>query len=157
MVPKFTSKTDMIGFLRALPKNAAYKKMLKTDFNHDADDLPDWKAEFLWKYYVQGQYEGIKGTALKSYAILGAGKMQTRYHVDLREENKPAPIINAPKPTVTVRVSKDESGVITFNTKYQKYDGYVNGKVVSRAATIDKVKACLTSRYNVSQFSVKEL
>jgi hypothetical protein len=44
------------------------------------------------------------------------------------------------------------TGTIVFNDHFKKFDGYFDGKVVSRAGSIGKVKECLTARYKVSSF-----
>jgi predicted SprT family Zn-dependent metalloprotease len=45
-------------------------------------------------------------------------------------------------------------GVIVFNPKFGKYDGYSHGKVVSRATTVEKVKKCLTEKYGITLFTL---
>ena len=55
MIPKFTSKTDLIGFIRALPHNANYIKLLKDDFGVEAPaDAPAFECEYLYKYSLEG-------------------------------------------------------------------------------------------------------
>jgi hypothetical protein len=59
----------MIGFLRALPVDANYRKMLSDDFGVIApDDADKFHMNYYWKYLVQGQYKGLKDQELTKYA-----------------------------------------------------------------------------------------
>jgi hypothetical protein len=70
MIPKFSSQTDMIGFLRALPQNANYRKMLSDDFGIVAPaDAEDFHVSYYFKYLIQGQYKGLKDQDLTTYAV----------------------------------------------------------------------------------------
>jgi hypothetical protein len=155
MVPKFKSLTEMLGFTRALPRNANYRKMLQEDFGYTVPaDAEPWQPEYFWKYLVQGQYHGIQGAELEAYAVAGAQKMKDTYKVDLRDEFRPVTVTATGQPKAArVAVPKHPTGTVVFNTSQGKYDGYVNGKVVSRAATVESVKKCLTVRYQVTEFN----
>ena len=96
MVPKFTSQSDMLGFIRALPVNAAYEKMLHDDFAIDAPaEAEAWQKEYLWKYLVQGQYMGKQGPELVKYAADSAEKFIAKNPFILSNDR-----FQSPKPVV---------------------------------------------------------
>lgn len=146
MVPKFTSLSDMLGFLRALPKNANYANMLHTDFNIEAPaDAPTFQKEYLWKYLVQGQYHNKSGEDLMQYAVAGVNKLQKEYHVDLREpEVKEQHITKTKVVKVSsgkrVKYAPQTDGTIQFVAHRKIYHGWKGGKIV--AVKSDKAKVC---------------
>ncbi len=154
--PQFATQTEMIEFFRTLPASTPYTNMLFQDFGYEAPaDAPDYQTEYFWKYLVQGQMKGLYGDELEKYAVDGTMKMKNEYHMDI--DRSVEVVVNGTPVPVKVRtvVAKHPTGTIVFNDKYKKFDGYVDGKVVSRAGDIDKVKTCLADRYNVFQFDVK--
>ena len=102
MIPQFTSQTDLIGFIRALPKNANYSKMLSDDFGIDApDDAPAYQKEYTYKYFLQGTYKGVDRAELVKYAAEGVDQlMKTLPHLKaepIESDLTPSPILVASK------------------------------------------------------------
>lgn len=151
MVPKFTSMTDMIGFLRALPKNANYVKMLKDDFGYDAPaDAEKWQPEYFWKYLVQGQYKGLTGKDLEKYAVDGALKIKDTYHVDLKDEKpqviKPVKVVATTGKPGRHKIEKQPDGAVTFAEHRNKWFGWMGGKVVVTVTTEEACRAKMAAR-----------
>lgn len=157
MAPQFDTQTAMIEYFRDLPSTTPYRQMLIEDFGYDVpEDAPDWQTQYFWKYLVQGQNKGLYGPELKQYAFDGTMKMKNEYGVDKAVDNPVEKSVDKKVKKTRTVVAKHPTGTIVFNEQHKKFDGYVDGKVVSRAVTVDKVKACLADRYNVFQFEVKE-
>ena len=173
MVPTFTSQTDMMGFLHALPTNAAYVKMLRDDFNIDLpEDAEEYQKEYVFKYAVQGQYEGKSGDALKQYAFKQAEKLAadlphivTKYYSD--DNPKPINTVDAtpktpkaPKVVMPEGATKFERvlklvtattvGIIKFNQKTQQFDAWIEGVHVSHKKDEAAVRAVF-AKYGVTK------
>jgi hypothetical protein len=148
MIPKFDSMSDMLGFLRALPKNANYAAMLAKDFGYNVPtNAPSWQREYFFKYLVQGQFKGLKGVDLEKYAVDGTMKIKNQYYVDCKE----------PSSEVKVKVVQPagQDGEVIFNTVLKKFEGYLGGRIVSRAVTAEKVQASMTKLHGVTKFNVR--
>lgn len=159
MVPKFTSLSDMLGFLRALPKNANYVNMLRTDFNIEApESAPAFQKEYLWKYLVQGQHQGKSGEDLMKYAVDGVNKIQKTYYVDLKEPQQTSATVTVvgARRKYSKRVAYP-AGTIIFNQRTKRYEAW-NGQINTCASSdnLDKLKAKLTKKYGITQFSVTD-
>lgn len=155
MVPKFSSQTDMMGFIRALPTNANYAKMLKDDFGI-ADvpaDAPEYQKEYLWKYLVQGTYMGKSEADLLKYAVQGVEKLAKELpHIKTKYDT---PVVvstgfNTIEKSTGKRGRKrrfeiQSDGVVALAQHVGLYCGWFGGKVVVKCATeakaIAKMKA----------------
>lgn len=152
MIPKFTSLTDMIGFLRALPKDANYTNMLRSDFNIEApDDAPAFQKEYLWKYLVQGQYHNKSGDDLMQYAVAGVNKIQKEYYVDLRDKPvdnrivKPAKVKVVKTGVKRTKYAPQADGTVQFVAHRKIYHGWKGGKIVAVKSDANKVRDILKS------------
>lgn len=158
MIPKFDSMSDMLGFIRALPKNANYRNMLINDFGYDVpEDAKQWQMEYFMKYLVQGQYKGIAGSELEKYAVEGTNKIKEKYYVDLLEGTGDVSVLSVGKrgrgrPKKEKNVFPD--GTIAKINGF--YEGFAMGRLVTRCKNIDRVKNTLTKKYNMSAFMIKE-
>lgn len=178
MIPKFDSTADMLGFLRALPSNANYEKMLKDDFDIDAPaDAPLWQKEYLWKFGVQGIKNGLTGEELIKYAADSTTNFVAKNPFMLKSERfvtdaNTVPTIKTSKPARAPRVpgsvqvsggrhakvqavlTPDMPCVILWDTKRNKYSGYLGGIFVSCGDTPDKVMKNVTKNYGVTKTEV---
>lgn len=168
MIPKFSSQTDMMGFIRALPANANYQSMLASDFGIVAPaDAAAYQKEYLWKYLVQGTYLGKSESELLKYAAEGVEKLaKTLPHITVKEtfvapvavQNK---IVKQPKVQSSGgtkrKMVKQSDGTIHWDDKRKTYIGWVGGKIVSSTKTIEKCRERLTKLFNITSFNEIDL
>lgn len=174
MIPQFSSTADMLGFLRALPQNANYVKMVKDDFGIDVPETAEkWQPEYFWKFGVQGIKNGLTGDELIKYAADSATNFVTKnpfqlVHDRFKTENadgtiKTGKAVRVAKPKIAGKLrdhvlallTTDSVCTIQWDAKKVKQAGYLAGICVSTASTVDKVKALVTKNYNVKTFDVK--
>jgi|GEM_PF-5951972 len=151
MIPKFSSQSDMISFLRALPNNSDYAAMLKSDFGVIAPEgAQSFHKEYYYKYLVQGKYLGKENDELFEYAKVKTLKFAEDFPHVIQKfiPNEPEPVVATR--TYQKRTSGVMHGVIVWNEKFEKYDGYVDGKVVTRASTVEKCNHTMVTKYNVT-------
>jgi hypothetical protein len=153
MIPSFDTASKMLYYFRELTPGTNFKVLLE-DEGFDVTGFKKYEYEYLWKYLVQGTKKGYSGQALNDYAKAGTFKVCREYHVELKEGNQTAEAptdSNRPGPKSSAKKFPD--GTIVKNEKLNKFDGYVGGKVVSRAGSIEKVKNCLTKNYSIIEFN----
>lgn len=151
-VPTFTSQTDMIGFLRALPANANYAKMVG-DFGYvPPEDAPAHTLEYFFKYLVQGQYKGLTGADLEKYAVEGVAKHAKVFPWLVNPETTVKPVATPEKKAAGVRSKNEVTDVETFgevtvffNKSRTKWEAKVGNKLVSSCNTKDAVFKKLAS------------
>lgn len=150
MIPKFSSNTDLIGFLRALPENANYENMLLSDFGVQApNDARAFHKEYYYKYLVQGQYIGKVGDELFEYAKVKTMKFAEDFPHVIQKFVPNEHVIEHPRAYRKSADAQGMHGIILWNEKYKKYDGYVSGKVVTRASTVEKCNRTMVEKYGV--------
>ena len=159
MIPKFSSQTDMMGFIRALPETANYRNMLKTDFGIDAPaDAQGYQVEYLFKYLVQGTYKGIDQSELMQYAAAGVEKLaKTLPHITMKEIYAVKPVdVQAqmvPKAKRVMKAAKvresHPDGAIVFLDHRQIWVGYFGGKIQCSKKTEAAVKEYLSNKFGV--------
>jgi hypothetical protein len=150
MIPKFISGTDMVGFLRALPENADYQNMLKSDFGIDApENAAPFHMEYYYKYLVQGRYLGKQDDELRTYAYNKVLKFAEDFPHVIQKFVPNERVIEKPRAYRKSADAQGMHGVIVWNEKFGKYDGYVNGKVVTRASSAEKCNQTMVKKHGV--------
>jgi hypothetical protein len=145
VVPKFTSLSDLIGFMRALPSNANYTKMLADDFGLVAPDVaPSFQKEYLWKYLVQGQYHGKAGDELMAYAVDGVNKVQKTYYVDLKEVSVVPGVVKTRGRKRKIQIQADNA--VIFDDRYNVWRGWYAGKIQVSCKTKERAIAKLAKK-----------
>ena len=149
MVPKFTSLSDMLGFIRALPANANYAKMLAEDFGVVAPpDALGYQKEYLFKYLVQGTTKGVDQSELMKTAVEGVEHLaKTLPHITWPKENG---TFVEPKVKVIKKVSTGTKGsrvgsfdasvgMLSITEKDGKFYGYIGDVLVAVKPDRDSV------------------
>ena len=150
-IPKFTSQAEMIGFLRAVPDDANYAKMLG-DFGYvPPEDADAHTVQYFWKYLVQGRYYGKTGSDLEQYAVAGVEK-----HAKTFPWLKNPKIVTPTTPAVSVVVKKessrqkvDKSDGVRFLAHRGVWIGCVGGKCVVTKKTEEKCKEVLRVKFGM--------
>ena len=138
--------------MQSLGPNTDYTKLLKERYNVDVpSSAPKYQAEYLYKYARNTEVDpNITDDELITHAAKKAEEFFVKFpwismkYNDLKkvEENT-----SRHSKSIGKRI-KTTDGTAIWCDKRQKFSCYLNGKVVTRRPTMEKVKAYMTSRYN---------
>jgi hypothetical protein len=139
MVPKFTSQSDMINFIRDIPDSANFAAMLKDDFGVDAPiSAASYQKIYLWKYLVQGAFLGKDQSELMAYAAAGVEKLvKTLPHLKTKDEFATAASVVKTATSNVRRIggrgkssaAKEVDGTVKFLEHRKVWVGYAAGKI----------------------------
>lgn len=165
-VPTFSSTSDMMGFIRALPPDAAYGVMLSESFgiNDIPEDAESFHKEYFFKYLVQGQHLGLTGEELHAYATRSVDKFDKEFPWFRRPLPGEEVVIAAPKqvtPSKKVKVEStkvkavkrndlDKSDGARFLEHRQVWVGYFAGKIQCTKKTKEDVISYVEAKFGVT-------
>jgi hypothetical protein len=153
---KFTSQTEMIEFLRGIPKTADFAALLNDDFG--VSDVPKnadpFLKEYFYKYLVQGTYLGLDGTELVDYAKRNVYSFEQKYpwvaHAEMLQTPVSAstPAKTKPAATKNGKVRQNHpNGAVVFLEHRQVWVAYAEGRIVTTQKTEAKAREVLTTKW----------
>jgi len=140
------TQADLIRKLATLTPNTPYATLLKDEFNVEVpESAPKYQQEYLYKYCLQLSASDTPADQLVTLAAKKAEDLMRRYPWAMKKYDE----LPTVKKAVKKAVSAVADGKIVYNESLKKFEGFLGGKVVSRASTAEKVAAWMAKKYNV--------
>ncbi len=156
MVPQFKSQTDFINHVRTLNSATNYSALLADQFQLIApNDASMHQKEYLYKYLLQGTFQGLNGQQLIDYAAKKTEKFVVEFPWVLQkyEQNQPSETKTVKPKRVVKRpriVNENmPDGAIVYIEHRDTWVGYMDGKIRVARKTEAECQRFFKKKYGI--------